>query len=322
MSGLVVVFGGSGFLGRYAVRALARDGWRVRVAMRRPHLVPELRVMGDVGQIELLQANIRYPASIASALAGADTVVNLVGVLHEAGPQSFEALQAKGAKAIAHAAAELGITRLVQISAIGADASSPSTYARTKAAGEAAVRAAVPTATVLRPSIVFAEEDQFFNRFAAMAATSPVLPLIGGGATRFQPVYAGDVGAAIAKALADPATQGRTFELGGPGVYTFKALMDLILKETGLKRMLLPVPFEIAGLIGAVGELATLVGIAPPLTRDQVTLLKADNVVASGAEGLAALGIAPTSVESIVPTYLWKYRAGGQFAGVHAAEAL
>jgi len=319
MQGLVTVFGGSGFLGRYAVRALAKDGWRIRVAMRRPHLAPELRVMGDVGQIELVQANVRHPESIARALDGAEAAVNLVGILFETGRQRFSVLQTQAAKDVAEAAAAAGASRFVQISAIGADAASASVYARTKAEGEAAVRAAFPAAVILRPSIVFGEEDDFFNRFGGMAAMAPALPLIGGGKTRFQPVYAGDVGAAIAKALTAAGTAGQTYELGGPGVYTFKALMELVLKETHHKRALVPVPFPIAEVMGAVAQLIAVTPYTPPITRDQVELLKSDNV--AGGPGLADLGITPTVLESILPTYLWKYRRGGQFAELEAANA-
>jgi NADH dehydrogenase len=312
MRGLATVFGGSGFLGRYAVRAMAKDGWRIRVAMRRPHLAPELRVMGDVGQIELVQANVRHAGSVAAALEGAEAAVNLVGLLYEAGAQKFDAVHVAAAEAIAEAAAAAGARRLIHVSAIGADAGSPAVYARTKAEGEAAVRAAFPMATILRPSVVFGEEDDFFNRFAAMAALSPALPLIGGGRTKFQPVYAGDVGAAIAAALKSDEAAGRTYELGGPGVYTFKALMEMLLRETGKRRILAPIPFPVAGALGGLAQLSALVGIAPQITRDQVELLKADNV-ASGP-GLAELGVAQTPLEAVLPTYLWKYRKGGQFA--------
>ena len=319
MQGLVTVFGGSGFLGRYAVRALAKDGWRIRVAMRRPHLAPELRVMGDVGQIELVQANVRHPDSIAQALDGAEAAVNLVGILFETGRQRFSVLQRDAAKAIAEAAVTAGASRLIQVSAIGADAASGSVYARTKAQGEEAVRAAFPAATILRPSIVFGEEDDFFNRFAGMAAMAPALPLIGGGKTRFQPVYAGDVGAAIAAALKTPKTAGGLYELGGPGVYSFRELMQLVLKETHHRRLLAPVPFPIAEVMGRVAQLIAITPYTPPITRDQVELLKTDNV-ASGP-GLAELGVQPTVLESILPTYLWKYRKGGQFAEPLASAA-
>lgn len=319
--GLVVVFGGSGFIGRYAVRALAKDGWRVRVALRRPHLTPELRVMGDVGQIELAQANVRYPDSIAETLQGADAAVNLVGALYESGPQSFKALHVDAARHIAEAAAAAGARRFVQISAIGADAASDAIYARTKGEGEAAARAAFPATTILRPSVVFGEEDEFFNRFAAMATLSPALPLIGGGETRMQPVYVGDVGDAVAKALASEDARGRTYELGGPGVYSFRALMEMLLREIGYRRALVPVPWPVANLIGEVGGLAALVGLAPPLTVDQVKMLRVDNVVGPGTETLKGLGVTPTPLEAVLPTYLWKYRVGGQFAQPEGANA-
>jgi NADH dehydrogenase len=312
MQGLVTVIGGSGFLGRYAVRALAKEGWRIRVAMRRPHLAPELRVMGDVGQIELVQANLRDQDAVRRALEGAEAVVNLVGLLYESGRQRFDALHVTGAGAAARIAAAAGAQRFVHLSAIGADLASRAVYGRTKAEGEAAVRGAFPQAAILRPSIVFGEEDDFFNRFGAMATISPALPLIGGGATRFQPVYAADVGAAIAAALKAPDARGGLYELGGPSIYSFKELMELILKETRRRRILVPIPFPVAEIMGEVAQLLALTPLSPPLTRDQVELLKVDNV-ASGP-GLAALGVAATPVEAIIPTYLWKYRPGGQFS--------
>jgi len=315
MQELVTVFGGGGFLGRHTVRALARQGHRVRVAVRRPHLVPELRVMGDVGQIELVQANIRNADSVARALDGATAVVNLVGVLYASGKQTFTAVQAEGPGTIAALAAREGVTKFVQMSAIGADPKSSSAYGRSKAAGEAAVRAAIPVATVLRPSIVFGPEDDFFNRFAAMAAVSPVLPLIGGGKSRFQPVYVTDVAAAITAVLSQPALAGATYELGGPSTYSFHELLELIVRETGRHPALVPVPWPLASLIGLVGDLqAAVLPIPPVLTSDQVRLLRSDNVVAAGAPGLAALGITPTPVEAVVPSYLWRFRSGGQFA--------
>jgi NADH dehydrogenase len=315
MQELVTVFGGGGFLGRHTVRALARQGHRIRVAVRRPHLIPELRVMGDVGQIELVQANIRNADSVARALEGTTAVVNLVGVLYASGKQTFEAVQAEGPATIATLAARHGVTRFVQMSAIGADPKSSAAYGRSKAAGEAAVRAAIPGATVLRPSIVFGPEDDFFNRFAAMAAVSPVLPLIGGGKSRFQPVYVADVAAAIVAVLANPALAGATYELGGPTVYSFRQLLELIVRETGRHPALVPVPWPMAALIGTVGDVqAAVLPIPPVLTSDQVRLLRSDNVVAAGSPGLADLGITATPVESIVPSYLWRFRPGGQFA--------
>jgi NADH dehydrogenase len=321
MQGLVTVFGGSGFIGRYVVRALARSGWRVRVAVRRPVRAPELRVMGEVGQIELVQANVRVRETVERALDGATACINLVGALYEAGPQKFEALHLDAARAIAEACAARGITRLIHMSALGADPNSKSVYARTKAEGEAAVLAAVPTATIIRPSIVFGPEDSFFNRFAAMATISPVLPLIGGGETRFQPVYAGDVGAAFATALERPKAQGATFELAGPGVYSFRELMQMMLKETHRHRVLLPLPWGVASLLGAVGGLVALTPFPPPITADQVELLKTDNVPAKGSKGLAALDVPPTALEAVLPTYLWTYRKGGQFAQPEAKNA-
>ena len=314
MAGLVTVVGGTGFVGRYVVRALARAGWRVRVAARNPGAAPELKVMGDVGQIEFASVNLRDPRRVALAVAGASAVVNLVGVLQEGGAQSFQALQAEGARTLAQAAAAAGVGRFVQVSAIGADATSASAYARTKAEGEAAVRAAIPGAVVLRPSIVFGPEDDFFNRFGAMAAISPALPLIGGGATRFQPVYAGDVGEAAAAALARDDAPGRTYELGGPAVDSFRELMEILLETTGRRRALLPIPFPIAGLMGKGGDLVAKLGLPAPITSDQLELLKRDNVADPALPGLKELGVEPTALEAVLPTYLWRFRSGGQFA--------
>ena len=314
---LAVVFGGSGFLGRNVVRELAKGGWRVRVAVRRPHHAQFLRTMGAVGQIELKQANIRHRASIADALASADAVVNVVGILHQEGPQSFDAVQADGAAAIAELAAEAGIERFVQVSAIGADAESDSLYARTKGEGEAAVRNAIPAATIIRPSIIFGQEDQFFNKFATLAQMSPALPLIGGGKTKFQPVYVDDVADAIVKALESDDAIGGIYEIGGPRTYTFKELLTLMLEEIGRKRILAYVPFPIASMIGLAGEIAGWAPfVEPPLTRDQVELLKSDNVVNNdGHVGVIGdLGVKPQTVESILPTYMVPYRKYGQFA--------
>ncbi len=314
---LAVVFGGSGFIGRNTVRELAKRGWRVRVAVRRPHLAQFLRPMGAVGQIQLKQANIRHPDSIADALIGADAVINLVGILHREGRQRFEAVQAKGSAAIAELAREAGVENFVQVSAIGADADSDSVYARTKGEAETAVREAIPSATIIRPSIVFGQEDKFFNKFAAMATLSPALPLIGGGKTRFQPIYVDDVADAICAALARPEARGRIYELGGPRIYTFKELLELMLYETGRKRALVPVPFPIASLIGLAGQIAGIAPfVEPPLTRDQVRLLKRDNVVGAGGDvgTLNDLGVRPHTVEAILPAYMTPYRKYGQFA--------
>ncbi len=312
---LAVVFGGSGFVGRNVVRELARRGWRVRVAVRRPHHALFLKPMGAVGQIQLVQANVRHRPSIAEALKNADAVINCVGILHQEGAQSFTAVQAAGAASIAQLAAEEGVEDFVQVSAIGADAESDSLYTRTKGEAERAVREAIPSATIIRPSIVFGQEDAFFNKFATLATLSPVLPLIGGGATKFQPVYVDDVADAICAALAKPDARGRTYELGGPRTYTFKELLELILQEIGRKRFLAPVPFPVASLIGFFGEFAKFVPfVEPPLTRDQVRLLKHDNVVSEGALTLAALGVEAQTVESVVPAYMVPYRRYGQFA--------
>lgn len=316
---LAVVFGGSGFIGRNVVRALARRGWRVRAAVRRPHHAQFLRPMGVVGQVQLFQANVRHPQSIARALAGADAVVNLVGVLHQSGAQSFARVQSEGAAAIAGLSRDAGIEDLVHVSAIGADAASDSLYARTKGEGERAVRDAVPSATIMRPSIVFGPEDKFFNKFAAMMAMAPSflpLPLLfGGGRTKFQPVYVDDVADAICAALERPQARGRLYELGGPRLYTFRQLLEYTLRETGRRRMLAPVPFALAPLIGFSGEaLGVLPFVAPPVTRDQIRLLKRDNVVSGGAGTLADLGVAPTTVEAVVPSYLARFRRYGQFS--------
>lgn len=319
MQGLVTVFGGSGFIGSQIVRALARRGARVRVAVRQPGRGYRLPMLGDVGQIEVTQANIRDEASVARALEGAAACVNAVAVLYESGRQTFDALHVEGADRTARLAAAAGVSRFVHLSAIGADPDSPSAYARTKAAGEAAIRAHMPAATLLRPSVVFGPEDQFFNRFAQMASLSPVLPLIGGGATRFQPVFVADVAAATAEALDRPHAAGEVYELGGPEVFTFKALLEMLLREIGKTRLLLPIPFPIAGLMGRSGDLVARTGFAPPITGDQVELLKRDNVVSEGALGLADLGVTPSALEPIIPTYLYRYRRGGQYAEISAA---
>jgi uncharacterized protein YbjT (DUF2867 family) len=313
MRGLVTVFGGTGFVGRQVVRSLAKQGWRVRVAARNVGRGYRMRMLGDVGQIEVVQANVRNAASVARALDGAEACVNLVGVLHESGRQGFQAVHYMGAKTVAEAAARAGITKFVQMSAIGADENAPSKYARTKAMGEAAVRAALPTATVIRPSIVFGPEDAFFNKFAFLATISPALPLIGGGHTRFQPAFVGDVAAAVAAAVGDAGAAGRTYELGGPGVYSFKELMQLVLTETGRGPVLVPLPWWVSRIVGQVAGLAAII-LPPPLTEDQVELLRSDNVVTEGAAGFAALGVSPKTVEAIVPTYLYRYRKGGQYA--------
>jgi NADH dehydrogenase len=306
--GLVTVFGGSGFLGRYLVQRLAADGARVRVAVRDPEAAAFCKPMGDVGQVVPVQANLRHPASVERAVAGADAVVISVGVLYESGPQSFAAVHVNGPARVAQAAAAAGVRRLLHVSAIGADPESPSKYGRSKAAGEVRVRDAFPGASIVRPSIVFGPEDDFFNRFANMARYAPVLPLLGGGATRFQPVYVGDVAQAMAVMLQDDRWAGETAELGGPRVYSFRQLMQLICEVTGRRRWLVPVPFELMQPFAAVASLLPV----PPITMDQLAMLKRDNVAAEGAPGLAELGIEPRTVESVVPTYLARYRRAGR----------
>jgi NADH dehydrogenase len=298
------------------------------VAARRPWQAYRLPMLGDVGQIEVTQANVRAPDTIERALEGAEAAIYAVGVLYESGGQRFEALHAEGPKLAAEAAGRLGARHFVHISSIGADAGSASAYARTKAAGEAGVQGAFPAATILRPSVVFGPGDQFFNRFAAMATLSPALPLIGGGATRMQPVFVGDIAQAAAQALADPAAKARTFELGGPAVRSFRELMEVMLAEIGRRRALVPVPWPAAEAIGFGGDLvaslrATLPMLpAPPLTTDQVRQLKVDNVVAAGAAGLSDLGVTPTPLEAVLPTYLYPYRKGGQFAELTPPEGV
>lgn len=322
MKGLVTVFGGSGFVGAQIVRALAKRDFRIRVAVRNPGRAYRLPMLGDVGQIEIVQANVRNAPSVERALEGAEACVNAVAVLFESGRQGFEALHVEGARTIAGIAKAAGVRRFVQISALGADHESPSRYGRTKAAGEAAVREAIASAVILRPSVVFGQSDQFFNRFAAMAMVSPALPLIGGGGTRFQPVYVGDVAAAVGEAIQSPSAEGRTYELGGPGVYSFRALMEILLEQIERPRLLVPIPFALAKVLGVAGDLVAASGlIAPPITSDQVELLRRDNVVASGALGLADLGVTASALEPIIPTYLYHYRKGGQYADLSKAAA-
>ena len=313
MQNLVTVFGGSGFVGTQAVRYLAKAGWRIRVAVRNPNLAYKMRLLGDVGQIDVVQANLRNVPSLERALDGATVVLNLVGLLYETGRQGFQAVHVMGAKNIAQVAKAKGVQRLVQMSALGADEHSPSKYGRTKAEAEIEVRAVYPGATVVRPSIVFGPGDGFFNKFAAMAQISPALPLIGGGKTLFQPVYVGDVGQALARMVTDPATAGQTYELGGPGTFSFRELLEKMLAETDQRRFLVPIPFPVATLLGKAGELTAFL-MAPPVTSDQVELLKTDNVVSGQYPGLTDLGVTPTTLESLLPTYLYRYRKGGQYA--------
>ncbi|MBV8839651.1 MAG: complex I NDUFA9 subunit family protein [Alphaproteobacteria bacterium] len=311
---LVTIFGGSGFLGRHLVRALAREGYRIRPAVRRPDLAGHLQPLGRVGQIHAVQANLRYPESVEAAVRGADVVINLVAVLYERGKQTFEAVQQQGAHNVAQAAAAAG-ARLIHVSALGADPDSTAAYARTKAAGEAAVLGTVPDATIFRPSIMFGPEDDFFNRFGAMARMSPFLPLVGGGHTQFQPVFVGDVAQAIMRAVSGQAKGGTIYELGGPEVKTFRQLMEYVLTVTERKRLLLPLPFGLAKLQAFFLQMLP----TPLLTPDQVELLRSDNIVSQAAQNegrtLAAFGIEPAAFEAIVPSYLWRFRKTGQFRG-------
>jgi NADH dehydrogenase len=313
MDRLVTVFGGSGFVGRHVVRALARAGWRVRAAVRRPDLAGHLQPLGILGQILAVQANLRYPESVRAAVEGSDAVVNAVGILFETGRQRFASVHAQGAGTVAEAAAAIG-ARMVHVSAIGADPESRSVYGRTKAEGEARVRAAAPDAVILRPSIVFGPEDGFFNLFAGLARLSPVLPLVGGGKTCFQPVYVGDV-AKAALAGAEGAAKPGIYELGGPEVKTFKELIELILAVTERKRLLVPLPFWAAYLQASVLQFLP----NPLLTPDQVTLLKTHNIVSHAAidagRTLEGLGITPTALLTVLPSYLGRFRRTGQFAG-------
>jgi NADH dehydrogenase len=311
---LVTVFGGSGFVGRYVVQALAKTGCRVRVAIRRPGQAFHLQPLGSVGQIHAVQANLRDEASVRRAVEGADGVVNLVGILQQSGKQSFDAVQAKGAGTIAKAARDAGVRSLVHVSALGASRTSRSAYARTKAEGEEAVMEAFRDATILRPSIVFGPEDGFFNRFASMARFTPLMPLIGGGKTRFQPIYVGDVAQAVMAGLDGRARTGVPYELGGPKVYSFREVLDLIAGYTQRERRYITLPFWFAKLQGAFLQLLP----NAPLTVDQVRLLQSDNVVSRQAidevRTLKDLGIEPHAVEAIVPRYLVRFRPKGEFS--------
>ncbi len=313
-SALITIYGGSGFIGRHVVRAIAKTGARMRIAVRRPELAGFLQPLGGVGQINAVQANVRYPDSLLAAAEDADAVVNLVGILFPSGKQTFKAVMDEGARNVADAARARGARAFVHISAIGASPEAPSYYARSKAAGEEAVREAFPGAVILRPSIVFGPEDDFFNRFAAMARLSPVLPLIGGGRTKIQPVFAGDVAKAVVAALTGKTEPGAPYELGGPEVLTMKEIMRRVLAYTMRKRLLLSEPFLIAKLQGAFLQWLP----SPLLTVDQVRMLERDNVVSEEAKRagrtLEGLGIEPVAIESVVPEYLEQYRPRGQFS--------
>jgi uncharacterized protein YbjT (DUF2867 family) len=309
---LVTVYGGSGFLGRHVIRALAKRHYRIRVAVRRPELAGHLQPLGRVGQIHAVQANLRNPASVEAAARGAHVLINLVGILFERGRQRFDAVHTFGAEQVALAANAHG-AGLVHVSAIGADENSPAHYARSKAQAEKLVLSAQPSATIMRPSIMFGPEDDFFNRFASLARMSPALPLIGGGHTRFQPVFVGDVATAIADAVDGTTRAGTTYELGGPQVRTFKELMQFVLATIERKRLLVPIPFFAAKLQASVLQFMP----KPMLTPDQVEMLRTDNVVSEAAiaqgRTLQSLGIEPDSIEAIVPSYLWRFRRTGQF---------
>jgi len=310
MERTATVFGGSGFIGRYIVKRLANAGYTVRVAVRDPEAAHFLQPMGNVGQIVRLPVAVQDDEAVRWALDGADVAVNLVGIMHETGgAQTFEQVQAQAPARIARAAHDAGVKCFVQLSALGADADSPSIYARTKAQGERAVLEAFPDAAVLRPSIVVGPEDSFFNRFARMATLSPVIPLIGGGTTRFQPVYAGDVADAAMATLTRPNAKGRIHELGGPRIYTFKQLMELMLQQIRRKRLLLPIPFALAEIQARILELLP----SPPLTRDQLRLLKVDNVVSGEQPTFADLDLSPQAIEAVLPRYMDVYRPGGRF---------
>jgi NADH dehydrogenase len=318
MSKLVTIFGGSGFVGRYIARRMAKEGWRVRVAVRRPNEALFVKPYGTPGQVEPLACNIRDDASVRALIHGADAVVNCVGILNRSGKNTFDAVQAEGPGRIARMAAAEGVGQLVQISAIGADAASDSDYARTKAEGEAAVLAAFPSAVILRPSIIFGTEDGFFNRFAAMTRMGPVLPVVG-AETRFQPVYVDDVAQAAVKAVLGQATPG-IYELGGPEVDTFRGLMQRMLKVIQRRRAIVNVPFFMARIMGFGFDMLQVVTLGlienKMITRDQVKNLARDNVVAPGAKGFADLGISPTAMEAVLPEYLWRYRPSGQYAAI------
>jgi NADH dehydrogenase len=311
----VTILGASGFVGRYIVRDLARDGAVIAACCRHASGAGFLKPMGDVGQIATFSADLADERALAAVIAGAEAVVNAVGILSERGAQRFDLVHHRGSARLAALAKDAGVKRFVHFSALGADRNASSAYGRSKAEGEAAVRAAFPGATILRPGLIFGPEDTFFNRFAAMARFSPVLPLIGGGGTKFQPVYVGDVAAAVAAVLARAETEGNAYELAGPVVFSLRQLFELILHVTGRKRVLLPVPFGLAMLQALVLEPAP----RPLLTRDQVRMLRDDSVATAGAPGFAELGIAPKALELVLPSYLERFRRpGGRFRPSHA----
>jgi NADH dehydrogenase len=311
---IVTIFGASGFVGTQLTQVLARRGYRIRAAVRRPDLAHHLRPLGDVGQVVPIQANLRYPASVASAVEGAGIVINLVGIGFERGAQGFNAVNVEGARTVAEAAKAAGAETMIHMSILGAHPDSPSAFARSRAAGEVAVADAFPEAYIIRPSIIFGNGDSFATRMAFMARMTPALPLIG-GKTKFQPVYVGDVAEAVARSVDGVIERGRIYELGGPEVLTFRQCLETMLRIVDRKNPLVSLPFAVASLIGSLASLIPFV--KPPLTADQVTLLRADNIVsdAARAEGrtLEAIGIEPALVEVILPSYLWRFRPHGQF---------
>ena len=317
MSKLVTIYGGSGFVGRYIARRMAKEGWRVRVAVRNPNEALFVKPYGVVGQVEPVFCNVRDDKSVAASMNGADAVVFCVGVLEETGRNTFEAVQAEAAGRVARLAAEHGVGRLVHISAIGADSNSQSEYARTKAKGEANVRAVFPGAVILRPSIIFGSEDNFFNRFASMTRFGPVLPVVGGD-TKFQPVWVDDVAQAAVKGVLGQVAAG-TYELGGPDVMTFRELMGVMLRVIRRRRLVINLPFGIAkivaGLAGVVQGMSLGI-VKAPITEDQVKNLRSDNVVAEDAKGFSEIGIVPTDMEAVLPDYLWRFRPSGQYSEI------
>jgi NADH dehydrogenase len=321
MSKLVTIYGGSGFVGRYIARRMAKEGWRVRVAVRRPNEALFVRPYGVVGQVEPVFCNIRDDASVRAAMRTADAVVNCVGTFDRGGTNNFEAVQHQGAARIARIAAEEGVARVVHISAIGANPEGRSLYARSKGRGEAAVRGHFPDAVILRPSVVFGPEDKFFNRFAAMTRLGPVLPIVG-AETRFQPVYVDDVAQAAVAGVLGRAEPG-VYELGGPDIATFRELMWRMLEVINRRRLVIGLPFWLGGIMATLLDALEAVTLGlfrnTILTRDQLVSLREDNIVSPGAKGLAELGIEPSAMDAVLPEYLWRFRPSGQYEAIKAS---